>query len=128
MSASQVSTQDTYRLSIPPTLVRASSSGVIPHSSHHTWISFKQSEYISPKSEDVLLAIGKQLAESLARILEQLAAADNTVAIRSLLKDIQPFIEEQEQAISVKMPPKSSRQIELTITRREKAKPDASLD
>lgn len=76
--------------------------------------------------EYMLVTLGKHLATILAQIIDQLSIS-NREAINPIISIIKPYIE-TDQDLYVHMPPKSSREVIINITRQGKAKPKADLD
>lgn len=76
--------------------------------------------------EYMLVTLGKHLATILTQIIDQLGAY-NPKAISPIISIIEPYIE-TDRDLDVHMPPKSSREVTLNITKQGKAKPKADLD
>ena len=74
----------------------------------------------------MLITVGKQLATTLVHVLDQLSDY-NQEAIHPKISNIEPYLETNRE-LYAPMPPKSSREVVVNITREGKAKPKASLD
>jgi len=84
------------------------------------------SKEIAAQQEYILTTFGKQLATMLAEILRQLTIY-NKEAIYPILSVIEPFMEtEQNQNIAI--PPRSSREVTIEITREGRVTPKIYLD
>lgn len=85
-----------------------------------------QSPETSALGEYRLITFGQQLAAALAKTLEQLAVY-NKEAIHPIVAVLEPYMN-VDRELQAHVPPKSSREVVLEVTRQGKAKPRASLD
>jgi len=74
-----------------------------------------------------LTILGKLLATMLAHTLDQLKNY-NEEAIYPILSLLEPYSRDTDQELYVRMPPKSSREVIIEVTRQGRAKPKADLD
>jgi hypothetical protein len=76
--------------------------------------------------DHLLITLGKYLATALTQIIDQLSAY-NPEAVYPIIEIIEPYIETDQDSY-LRMPPKSSREVVINVTRQGKAKPKAHLD
>ncbi len=99
----------------------------IPQISRLSTVNNPIAEVTAPVSAEYsLISISKLLAVALVHTLEQLKSY-NEEAIYPIASLIEPY-QNTNKDLTAHMPPKSSKEVTIEVTRRGKAKPKASLD